>query len=112
MELIKIITDPMEADGNFRALLRMRIRAGDASLSELIETSRNNAQYTSKTVQNALLSAAAELVQEALLERIRKAKLYTILGGRRNNRSLHSKTDCSCCTLCLGRHNKRRRRLH
>lgn len=73
------ITDPMEADGNFRALLRMRIRAGDASLSELIETSRNNAQYTSKTVQNALLSAAAELVQEALLERIRKAKLYTIL---------------------------------
>ena len=59
-----MMTDPVEVNGNFQAFSRMRIRTEDIDLSELIETSRSNAQYTCKTIQNALLCVVADLVQE------------------------------------------------
>ena len=60
-------SEPAENDGNFRALLRFRIRAGDRVLKEHARTSKANATYHSPQIQNAIISSAGYLVKQEVL---------------------------------------------
>ncbi|KAH7931681.1 hypothetical protein HPB51_029709 [Rhipicephalus microplus] len=51
---------PFKNDGNFRALLRMRAKCGDAALRAHIETSPANALYTSPKIQNELITLCVQ----------------------------------------------------
>ena len=48
--------EPEENDGNFKALLRDRIRGGDNQLSSFVKNARQNATYHSAEIQNELSS--------------------------------------------------------
>ncbi|XP_063215616.1 zinc finger MYM-type protein 1-like [Bacillus rossius redtenbacheri] len=76
------VEEPTNNDGNFRALLRLQARAGDSLLNEHINSGRGNAMYISPTVQNELLSLIGKQIQENVLERIKKAKFFTVLGDK------------------------------
>ncbi|XP_064214539.1 52 kDa repressor of the inhibitor of the protein kinase isoform X1 [Tribolium castaneum] len=72
--------DSVVADeGNFRALLKFRIDSGDTALQQHLESSKSNATYISKTVQNELIDVCAEIIQENILQNIREAKFFSIL---------------------------------
>jgi hypothetical protein len=43
---------PIENDGNFRALLHLRLRAGDHAFQKRPTDAPKNAKYSSKTIQN------------------------------------------------------------
>lgn len=66
-------------EGNFRALLRFRIDSGDTKLQHHLETSKSNATYISKTVQNELIDVCKEIIQENILENVREAKYFSVL---------------------------------
>ena len=50
------IEEPNENDDNFRAALRLRLRAGDAVLREQLTTSGANAKYLSPNIQNEIIN--------------------------------------------------------
>jgi len=66
--------EPLINDGNFRALLRYRIRGGDTVLQKHAGTAARSAAYQSPDIQNELITAAGDLVKEAVLRRIKEAK--------------------------------------
>lgn len=66
-------------DGNFRALLRFRVEAGDNVLKEHLISTRSNATYISKTTQNAIVEACKEEIQEVILSRVKEAELFSFL---------------------------------
>lgn len=66
-------------EGNFRALLRFRVEAGDTKLENHLKTASSNATYISKTTQNEIISACKEEIQDAVLTRVKKAKLYAVI---------------------------------
>ena len=47
---------PLTNDGNFRALLCLRLHGGDEALQKQLKHAPKNAQYTSKTIQNEFLT--------------------------------------------------------
>ena len=78
--------EPAENDGNFRSLLRYRIRAGDKVLEEHVRTAKRNAIYHSPDIQNSLLSAAGDLVKEQILSRVKKATCWAIIADETTDR--------------------------
>lgn len=70
---------PVANDGNFRALLRFRIDSGDSTLQHHLETTGANATYISKTVQNQLIEACKEEIQQVILNRVRAAKFFSVI---------------------------------
>ena len=78
--------DPEENDGNFRALLRFRIRGGDAELKSHVQSTKANATYQSPDIQNALIVAAGDLVKETVVSRIKSAKFWAIVADETKDR--------------------------
>ena len=70
--------DPDENYGNFRALLRFRIRGGDLILQDHARTTKANATYQSADIQNNLLSIAGEIVKEKVTQKIKKSMFWSI----------------------------------
>lgn len=66
-------------DGNFRALLRFRVDAGDKELENHLKSGHKNAQYTSPTIQNELIHLCGKFIQEELEKKIYAAKCFSIL---------------------------------
>ena len=66
-------------EGNFRALLKFRIDAGDVTLEKHLSEGKSNATYISKTTQNELITAAGMEIRDAVLKRVSSAKYFTIL---------------------------------
>ena len=66
-------------DGNFRALLRFRIDAGDTQLQHHLETASANATYISKTVQNQIIDVCKLEIQEIILNRVKEAGFFAII---------------------------------
>lgn len=79
--------DPDNNDGNFRALLRMRIRAGDTDLQGHVETSAANSQYTSPQIQNELIDITSKLITESLVKDVKKAKIWSLLADETQDRN-------------------------
>lgn len=79
-------SEPQENDGNFRALLRFRIRGGDAVLQKHAESANANATYMSSSIQNALIECAADIVRESVLRRIQKSAFWSIIADETMDR--------------------------
>jgi len=60
-------------DGNFRQLLRFSMTSGNEALKKHLMKAGKRTQYTSKTIQNALLSDMGSLVKESILEDVKKS---------------------------------------
>ena len=71
--------DDKENPGNFQVLLDFRIDSGDHVLEEHFKTAAKNATYTSKTVQNELISCCGELITNTLCEEVRDSKFFSVL---------------------------------
>ena len=56
--------------GNFRALLDLRVSSGDEDLKSHLETCAKNARYISKTSQNELIVCMKEYIQEQIINDI------------------------------------------
>jgi len=63
-------TSVVRKDGNFRALLKFQIDAGDRVLQQHLESASSNATYISKTTQNELIKAAGDVIREKVLDRV------------------------------------------
>ena len=74
-------------EGNFRAIMRLRLRGGDASLQHHLKTAPKNAQYTSKTVQNEILNSICKLIKEDLRADIDNSGVWTILADETQDRA-------------------------
>ncbi|KAJ8886310.1 hypothetical protein PR048_012521 [Dryococelus australis] len=72
--------EPSNNDGNFRALLPLRVRAGYSLLNEHLNSERGNAMYISAKVKNEILSLIRKQIQETVVEIIKKSKFFTVLG--------------------------------
>ena len=68
-----------ENKGNFHALLRFRISAGDADLLKYIKTAPGNALYTSWQVQNEIINICQEEIQNKIVKNVSKAKYFTLI---------------------------------
>lgn len=65
-------------EGNFRALLKFRIDAGDVMLKQHLESS-SNATYISKRIQNEIIDLCKEEIQETIINNVKKAKYFAII---------------------------------
>ncbi len=65
--------------GNFLALLKFRIDAGDSVLDEHLSTAARNATYTSKTIQNQIIRVLAEQVTNHIIDKIKAAQWFTVI---------------------------------
>ena len=65
--------------GNFYALLQFRIDAGDEVLKEHFETAQHNAIYTSKTIQNEMITICGNLLQNKILKEVREAQFFSVI---------------------------------
>ncbi len=79
--------EPEINDGNFRALLRFRLRSGDTALKTHIDSAKGNATYQSAEIQNELISAAGSLVKEKVIDRIKKASFWTLIADETTDRA-------------------------
>lgn len=66
-------------EGNFLELLRFRIDAGDTKLEEHLKNTSSKATYISKTVQNELIECCGQEVLSVIINRVYKAKFYSIM---------------------------------
>lgn len=71
--------DDIISHGNFLALLRFRVQAGDKVLEEHIETAGRNARYTSKTVQNEMMEISGNIVRRKILQMVKKAGFFSVI---------------------------------
>ncbi|XP_043478496.1 52 kDa repressor of the inhibitor of the protein kinase-like [Leptopilina heterotoma] len=67
------------SEGNFRALLKFRIDAGDTALQKHLETASSNATYISKTVQNELIDICKAEIRETIFQNIKNAKFFSLM---------------------------------
>lgn len=71
--------EPVVNDGNFRALLRMRISCGDTNLKEHVENGPLNAKYLSPEIQNNIIKICGNIIQDDLVKKINDSKCFAVL---------------------------------
>ncbi|XP_050517998.1 52 kDa repressor of the inhibitor of the protein kinase-like [Diabrotica virgifera virgifera] len=86
-------------EGNFRALLRFRIDAGDKQLEEHVKSCGKNASYISKTIQNDLISCCGEVIKNQIVSQITYAQFFTIIADETTDMS--TKEQLSICLRYL-----------
>lgn len=66
--------------GNFKALLKFRVDSGDKLLQDHLETGPQNASYTSKTIQNEIISIIGETIQNKILNEVHEgSKVFSVI---------------------------------
>ena len=75
----QVESTPHSNHGNFLALLQFRVKAGDQVLDDHLKTAPANALYTSKTIQNELISICGNIILERILKEIRDAGFYSVI---------------------------------
>jgi hypothetical protein len=66
-------------EGNFRALLKFRIDAGDCDLENHLNTASKNATYISPRVQNEIISSCNNIILKKLVDQINNAECFALL---------------------------------
>ena len=79
--------EPMHNDGNFRALLRLRVRGGDTDLKDHLVSCKRNATLVSKTIQNELIACAGNMIKEDIIKDVKDAKFWTIMADEMQDRA-------------------------
>lgn len=62
-----------------KVLLRMRMNCGDKMMTDRIENDTFKAMYISLTIQNNLIAIIGKIIQDCLVNRINRAKSFSIL---------------------------------
>ena len=73
------LKNSLENHGNFWALLKFRMEAGDFILSEHLDTAAQNATYTSPTIQNQLIDIIGSQIRQKILNRVKGAGWFTVI---------------------------------
>lgn len=73
------MTESIVNEGNFREMLRFRIKAGDTRLENHLKTSNSKATYISYTIQNELIEVCKKEITLHILNEIEHAKFYSIM---------------------------------
>ena len=60
---------PDENDGNFKMLLRFRVRGGDDNLKHHLQHCPSNALYTSKNIQNEILCDISSMLKREIAKK-------------------------------------------
>uniref|UniRef100_A0A1B6F8D5 DUF4371 domain-containing protein n=1 Tax=Cuerna arida TaxID=1464854 RepID=A0A1B6F8D5_9HEMI len=71
--------EPTLNDGNFCALIRMRLKCGDKNLLSHTENANLNALYISPKVQNEIINICGELIQKEIGAGVNNAKAFSVL---------------------------------
>jgi len=75
--------NPIENDGNFRALMRFHMNATKLSGDESYELARTNcaqnAQYTSWKIQNEIISACHDIILSKIIDEINNSKCFSVI---------------------------------
>ena len=66
--------------GNFAKLVRFRAET-DPVLAEYLKEAPKNAQYTSKTIQNELVSVIGDKIRSSIVSEVKEAKCYSIIAN-------------------------------
>jgi hypothetical protein len=66
-------------EGNFRELLKFRVKSGDTDLKNHLQNSSCRATYISKTTQNCLINACGEEILSVILKRVKESGVYSIM---------------------------------
>ncbi|CAH2083533.1 unnamed protein product [Euphydryas editha] len=70
---------PLQNEGNFRALLRYAAESGDKNLSEHLVTSQKNALFTSPQIQNEIIDICGKIIQHKIINEVKEANFFAIL---------------------------------
>lgn len=74
------LDQPEENDGNFRALLRMRIESGDdTTLRNHVTTCPKNASYLNPEIQYELLDLSSRQIQDVIVKEINSSKCFSVI---------------------------------
>lgn len=72
--------DPSKNPGNFKALLDFRIESGDTVLKNHFETASKVARYTSKDIQNEIISVIGKWIQRKILAELQDgSKIFSLI---------------------------------
>ena len=82
-----VVNDPDQNHGNFLALLQYRARGGDSILEHHLNLCAGNARYTSKTIQNELITICGDVIRDSILEEIREARFYAVIADEATDSS-------------------------
>ncbi|KAJ8885506.1 hypothetical protein PR048_011704 [Dryococelus australis] len=72
--------EPEENEGNFKAILRAKISAGDVDLKKRFDTCSSNASYTSRRMQNEILNACRKIIVNKIATEVNAAMGFALLG--------------------------------
>ncbi|KAK4874632.1 hypothetical protein RN001_013992 [Aquatica leii] len=81
--------EPVTNDGNFRTILKMRIKRGDTKLLKHCKNIALNATYMSGRVQNDLISICGEIIQKEIVKCFNEAKVFSVLINETSDISGH-----------------------
>ena len=73
--------------GNFQALLDFRTDSGDTVLQEHFVTAPGNATYTSKTIQNEIISCCGDLITEKIVQEAKECRFFSVLADEAQDSS-------------------------
>ncbi|KAK4876497.1 hypothetical protein RN001_009003 [Aquatica leii] len=81
--------EPVTNEGNFKAILRMRMKCGDTKLLKYCENMALNATYISAKVQNDLISICGKIIQKEIVKCLNEAKVFSVLVDKTSDISGH-----------------------
>lgn len=82
-------------DGNFKALLRFRVDAGDQQLEEHLKSAKSNATYISKTTCNSLINCCGDEILNVILTRVNASMYYSVIFDETTDINRHSQLSIS-----------------
>jgi len=88
IDIDESVSSPTSNEGNFRELLRYRIRSGDVNLKKHLENTSSQATYIGKNIQNELLDCIGSVIKSQIVKNVQNATVYSIL--------FDETTDISC----------------
>nr|CAH7767474.1 unnamed protein product [Callosobruchus chinensis] len=71
--------EPVENDGNFRALLRLRVKSGDEILRKHLTEASRKANYISPRIQNELINSCNAIIVNTLIKKVNASRSFCIL---------------------------------
>ena len=76
-----------ENHGNFHALLKFRVEAGDTILGQHLATGSRNATYTSSGIQNEIIEVLGSQICQKIIDKVKASQWFTVIADE--------VTDCS-----------------
>lgn len=73
------LSEVSPGEGNFRALLKLRIDAGDHTLKNHLLTCPKNATYISSVTQNEIISACNQIILKKVISDVKGAHFFSVL---------------------------------